>query len=237
MFTPHTGKGSGRGDGSRVRWISAASSSSRRTRSCSTSDSAMRAFAIASAAEDASTWSRWASLSAKRPSPPRRLITSIAPIARSDRRIGAHRIERVTKPDCASIVWEKWGSLATSSTRWQRFSRTLRPTMPSEIGRRRPVIGCGPTQAWQATSVPSLSTSQSEPASASRWAAIIASARSSVVSMSIETAKSWVILASRAKAPARSLRPSVGSAGSIPAALGGGCEARRDPVWRRRGRG
>ena len=100
--------------------------------------------------------------------------------------MGAHRIERVTKPDCASIVCEKWGSLATSSTRWQRFSRTLRPTMPSETGRRRPVIGCGPTQAWQAISFPSLSTSQREPASASRCAAIIASARSSVVSMSIE---------------------------------------------------
>jgi len=49
-------------------------------------------------------------------------------------------------------------------------------------------------------------------------AAIIASARSSVVSMSIEMAKSWVILASSAKAPARSPRSSVESAGWIPAA-------------------
>ena len=139
MFTPHTGKGSGRGDGSSARWISAASSSSRRTRSCSTSTSAVRAFAIAIAAQAASTWSRLRVALAEEPI----AATAVDHFDRADRTVGRAASERTgssasRSPTARRAVCEKWGSLATSSTHWQVFSRTLRPTMPSRDRQAQP---------------------------------------------------------------------------------------------------
>ncbi|MBW2398511.1 MAG: hypothetical protein JRG80_04485 [Deltaproteobacteria bacterium] len=94
------------------------------------------------------------------------MSSSIAPSGSSEKLIGAHSRERVSKPDSSSTETLKFGSLLTSRTVWQTFSRMLRPMMPVSIPSRMPVIGFGPTEAMHSRWLPLSSISHSDPASA-----------------------------------------------------------------------